>query len=58
MKTVSVIEVCKTLYVSIPADIRKEMGIQKGDKLEPEYSVVTENGKFLVGEIRYRKVKE
>ena len=32
-KQVSVIEVCKTLYVSIPADIRKEMGFRKGINL-------------------------
>ena len=48
-KQVSVIEVCKTLYVSIPADIRKEMGIQKGDKLEV-YEIHRE--------IVFRKVKE
>ena len=54
VKTVSVIEVCKTIYVSIPADIRKEMGIQKGDKLEP--CVIT----FIDGVkgIAFRKVKE
>ena len=53
VKTVSVIEVCKTLYVSIPADIRKEMGIQKGDKLVPEM-IMGESGKVIV----FRKVKE